>query len=271
MRGTLALLVLALTVRCQVEADFSDAIETQTLNADEYKHEIVRIDALLFREEPLGKDGPAALRKELEHVAKRVKAAGDSKFLRVESLELELLAKKAGRLSPKRNGAPLQNDWMRIRNNLFDDRGWFARSAADLDYAATATQEEALPLPPPSFGVSDDGPRSTLTGQWQVRSMRANGEPSSDRELLHSLWSFDEPRLTILDRDGNSAVFEYLRDGQLLRVSGAEGSGWILYAIDREGLRLAFHDGFAGRPESFEADPSMKDPMHVVLRLVPVR
>jgi hypothetical protein len=29
--------------------------------------------------------------------------------------------------------AQLPQQWMRIRNNLFDDRSWFARNAADLE------------------------------------------------------------------------------------------------------------------------------------------
>jgi hypothetical protein len=278
MRGLLALLVIALAVRCNVEADFSGAIETTTLNADEYQQEIARIDRLLFREEPLGKDGPKALETELDDLAKRVKAEGpDSKFLRLESLELQLLAKKAGRLSSEGTGAALQNDWMRIRNNLFDDRAWFVRSAADLEYAAsvvdTAQEEMAAVEEEPAlpFGTTEDEPRSTLTGQWQVRAMRMNGKPSDDAELMHSIWTFEEPRLTTMDRDGNTAVFEYRREDNLLFVSGAEGMGWMLYAIDGNGLRIAFHDNFAGKPRSLDADPSRPDPMHVLLSLVPVR
>jgi hypothetical protein len=34
----------------------------------------------------------------------------------------------------------LPNQWTRIRNNLFDDRSWFARSAADLEPAPIAAQ-----------------------------------------------------------------------------------------------------------------------------------
>lgn len=274
MRRFMLVFVLA---GCAVEGDFSGAIDTPVLSAEKYQKEIAAIDRLLFTEAPLGQEGVGAAEKEIAGLAEQIEAvAADSKFLKVESLELQLLARKAGRLSPSGNGAALQNDWMRIRNNLFDDRAWFARSAADLEYAATVVNTpQAVPAeaaPAPAVLLVRDNPREILEGRWQVRSMEMNGKSTTDRELMHSIWEFDQPRIIVTDSDGNRTTFEFLRDGDLLQVSSkAEGSGWMLHEIDRAGLRLAFYDGFARKPESFKAAAASSGPPLVTLRLVPVR
>jgi len=61
------------------------------------------------------------------------RAFSDSRFITIEVLELKRLASMAKRFPPDAPRTTLQNEWMRIRNNLFDDRSWFARSSRDLD------------------------------------------------------------------------------------------------------------------------------------------
>lgn len=145
------LVAAALFAGCSSEADFSGAIETEILPAEHYQQEIASIDRLLFREEALGEEGVRELENVIAGLSTRVGAYSDSKFVKIESLELKLLAKKAGRLSPRGTGQALQNDWMRLRNNLFDDRSWFVRSAADLEYAASV-------VPPPHEAPSSTSP-----------------------------------------------------------------------------------------------------------------
>jgi hypothetical protein len=237
---------------CKVEADFSDNLKTRTLEAEQYQDEIASIDRLLFRPSPLGDDGVRALENRLDALAKRVSAVDkDSKFLRIESLELRLLAKRAGRLSPTANGAALQDNWMRIRNNLFDDRAWFVRSAADLDYAASHVPDRSL----------------TLKGRWQVISVLANGKPREDPELSGSIWTFEPPRLIIQDGAGKTTTYSYgVEEGAIGLITPKGEEGWIKLAPDAEGLRLAFFDDLKGKPESLEPKPG--DPLLVVVRLV---
>ncbi|MDQ6894019.1 MAG: hypothetical protein M3167_15210 [Acidobacteriota bacterium] len=118
---------------CRGNADFSDVAPTPvTLKAEEFQSEILAIDHLVFAEGPLDPARREALGRRLEALAGRVKATGDAPFLVLESLELRRLGSGSRDLPPDAPKATLQREWMRIRNNLFDDRSWFARSAADL-------------------------------------------------------------------------------------------------------------------------------------------
>jgi hypothetical protein len=91
------------------------------------------IDRLVFEEKPFSSERRSALAAMLQALGLRIREKMDSQFLELESLELKRLAEMAKGLDPDSPRAPLQNQWMRIRSNLFDDRAWFARSAADLE------------------------------------------------------------------------------------------------------------------------------------------
>jgi hypothetical protein len=279
MRFLTAVACAAMLAGCKVEADFSGALPTETLQAETYQSEIASIDRLLFRETPLGDDGVRTLKRILTALADRVGAAkAGSKFLKIESLELRLLAERAGGLSPDRTGRPLQNDWMRIRNNLFDDRAWFVRSAADLEYAAKVVPPPAtIPAPatiltPQPFEAAPIEHSSTLTGRWQATAMLANGKASDDRELIGSIWTFDPPRLIVRDGTGHETAYNCVVQGEYLALTTPRGEdGWMKYEVDAEGLRLGFYDGLKGKPTSFEAEPRRNDPLLVVVRLVAMR
>jgi hypothetical protein len=275
MRFLAAVLCAALLAGCSVEADFSDALPTETLEAEKYQQEIAAVDRLLFTESPLGEAGVRSLEQKLTGLSKRVGTLSDSKFLKLESLELQLLAKRAGRLSPAGTGAALQNDWMRIRNNLFDDRAWFVRSAADLEYAASVIspkdpEPEPLPQTLPFDPIVEK--RETLSGRWQVTAMFANGEPRTDGELLGSTWTFDAPRLTLRDGNSQETAFNFsAEDGYLALMKTSGDEGWMKYEATDTGIRVAFYDGLGQKPKSFTAMPGQSDPMLVVVHLVAVR
>ena len=137
LRLILAFAVILATVPlagCGGDADFSDAMPAPvTLSAEQFQPEIMEIDRLVFGAGPLADARRSDLVRRLESLAGRVKAAGESRFLLIESLELKRLASVSKSL-PDVPAArtSLQNNWMRIRSNLFEDRAWFARSAADL-------------------------------------------------------------------------------------------------------------------------------------------
>jgi hypothetical protein len=119
---------------CRGNADFSDVAPTPvTLKAEDFQTEIVAIDRLVFGDGPLLPARREDLGRRHDALAGRVKSAGDAPFLVLESLELRRLASGTRDLPPDAPKATLQREWMRIRNNLFDDRSWFARSAADLE------------------------------------------------------------------------------------------------------------------------------------------
>ena len=116
------------------------------LAAEDYRREIAEIDRLVFREGPFDDARRTALAGELEGLARRMKAASDSRFITIEVLEIRRLAEMAKRAPAKPPPGMLSDQWMRIRSNVFDDRSWFARSAADLEEPRRSLVEPALPL-----------------------------------------------------------------------------------------------------------------------------
>jgi uncharacterized protein (TIGR03067 family) len=273
MRFLAAAVCAALVAGCSGEADFSGAIQTEILPAETYEAEIRSIDRFLFREAPLGKDGVKTLGETIDGLAKRVAAAhAGSKFLKLESLELRLLGEHARSLPPDGTGKRLQNDWMRIRNNLFDDRAWFARSAADLEAepATVATTSVApQPEPVPKAFIAHPAKRpTTLNGTWQVTSMSANGKPRTDDEISGSTWTFDLPRLVVHDGRGHETTYNCAVQDDYLEVTTPDGKdGWMKFALDDDGLRIAFFDNLQGKPSGFEAAPD-GNPLLVLVRLV---
>jgi hypothetical protein len=204
---------------CRNEPELRGGFTPQTLDAEKYQHEIAAVDQLLFRESPLGDDGVRQLRSTIETLSKRVGEADEhSRFLYLESHELQTLADRAAQLSPKQNGAALQNDWMRIRNNLFDDRAWFVRSSADLDYAA-----QTVPRPP-----------GTLAGRWQVTSVFVDGRVRFDDARKGEMWTFAPPDVTIA---GRTYACDIRTDS--LTLDNDE----VKYALTPGALRLDFADG----------------------------
>jgi hypothetical protein len=117
-----------------------ETLQVVMLNADEYRQEITDIDRLVFDEKPFDDDRRTLLATKLGELASRVKTAKDSHFLEIEAYEIKRLADGSKNMPEQGLRSQLPNQWMRIRNNLFDDRSWFARSAADLTPAPSPSQ-----------------------------------------------------------------------------------------------------------------------------------
>ena len=128
------MLCLVCAWACKGNADFSDVMpKPVTLSAEDYRAEITDIDRLVFAEGPFDPARRDSLAGKLEQLARRMKASSDSRFIKIEVLEVRRLAEVAKR-APVNPPAPMLSDqWMRIRSNVFDDRSWFARSASDLE------------------------------------------------------------------------------------------------------------------------------------------
>ena len=102
------------------------------LNADDYRQEITDIDRLVFSPKTYDDARRRELAATLKGLASRITAESESRFLKMEASEIRTLASLTKHTS---DGAPrdhLEENWMRLRNNLFEDRSWMARSAADL-------------------------------------------------------------------------------------------------------------------------------------------
>jgi hypothetical protein len=124
---------VALVVMFGCSVDLSKHLpEPVTLNADDYRPEITDIDRLLFSLKPYDDARSAQLAATLEGLALRITAGSESRFLKMEASEIRILASLAKHTSASVPRDHLEENWMRIRNNLFEDRSWMARSAADL-------------------------------------------------------------------------------------------------------------------------------------------
>ena len=136
MQSTLRTLAVsvALVVMFGCSDDLSKHLpEPMTLNADDYRPEITDIDRLLFSLKPYDDVRRVHLATTLEGLASRITAGSDSRFLKMEASEIRILASAAKLTSASASRGHLEENWIRIRNNLFEDRSWMARSAADLE------------------------------------------------------------------------------------------------------------------------------------------
>jgi uncharacterized protein (TIGR03067 family) len=256
------------------------SLQIVTLNADEYHEEIAAIDRLVFENQPMDDARRASLESKLEDLARRVKATSNSRFIEMESVELQQLAGLVKRLpDPER-----QNHWMRIRNNLFDDRSWFARSASDLEPTPDSMEPVSAQAEPgvvrtveePTHSQPRLPPltRNDLQGRWRVTELTGNGRPMPDPELSNATWTFDHDQLVI---EGPGAApsrykFTKLSDerGDALRLEADAANavsserGWMIYEFGERELRVAFYDGLGVRPASFSPRAGKTEPMLVV-------
>jgi alcohol dehydrogenase class IV len=125
-------IALVATVGCNTDVS-QLAPKPVTLNADGYRREIADIDRLLFSPQAYDDSRREKLAGDLEALASRITAGSDSRFLKMEASEIRTLASLAKHTSASAPRDSLENNWMRIRNNLFEDRYWMARSAADVE------------------------------------------------------------------------------------------------------------------------------------------
>jgi len=256
------------------------------LNADQYRREIAMIDRLVFENAPLTETRRELLAKKLEELSVRVKSDSDTRFLEIESAELTKLAAYALNYPGNAPRTNLENQWMRIRNNVFDDRSWFARSAADLEPLASASSADPFSAAVPSEGVNEPArtlPPSPvlathqLEGRWRVRELYGNGRPMTDPEISNSVWAFHSDQLIIESRfkSPSSYTFTQIEDdrGTALRLESnrANGSpdehGWMNYAFGDRELKVAFYDGLGARPDGFTTVAGKTDPMLTVVIL----
>lgn len=266
---------------CRGNADFSDAMpEPVILSAEEYRQEISDIDRLVFTEGPFDETRRKALGGKLEELTRRMKASSDSRYIAIEVFELRRLAEVAKRVPARPPPSMLSDQWMRIRSNVFDDRSWFARRAADLEplpASAPPRAEASLAKPPPapSNPPADVSAAHELEGRWRVKELSGNGKPLQDPEQSGALWAFAGNQLSMSSPAGSSRyTITRIRDARgtalFLQSDASNGiaeSGWMIYELIDGTLKVAFQDGLGDRPESFEPPGDKREPMFVTVLL----
>lgn len=277
-------LIAALSVltlhSCSGEADFSDSMpEPVILSAEEYESEIREIDRLVFEEQPFADARKEALARRFNDLATRIRASSDSRFIFIEALEIKRLASVTKRFPATAPRNPLENEWMRIRNNVFDDRAWFARSAADLEAESevAVVAVEKTPGQSPSFSppkIVKSSSLNELEGRWAVKELLGNGRVIHDEETTGAVWEFGQDFLSIQKPSGTPTRYTVRKvedeRGTALRlesVSPPAENGWMIYKFDEGDLTVAFFDGLGGRPDDFTPPAGSGEPMFVVVRL----
>jgi uncharacterized protein (TIGR03067 family) len=258
-----------------------------TLNADQYRQEITDIDRLIFEDSPLADERRASLAARLEALSAKLKLASNSRFIAIEAAELRVLAAYAHDYPASAPRTNLENQWMRIRNNVFDDRSWFARSAADIEPLPSASAAPDPFIPPGPSAQINETPHSVslsplptnhdLQGQWMVRELYGNGMRMTDPEISDALWTFKGYQLVIQSPGGSSSryTFEKVEDekGTALRLEsngsnhGPSEQGWMSYEFGERELKLAFFDGLGARPDSFTPVDGKANPMLMLVIL----
>jgi uncharacterized protein (TIGR03067 family) len=257
------------------QQDFSS--DMPTFNADQYRQEISDIDRLIFQELPLNEERAESLAQKLEGLAQKIQSESKTRFIAMEAGELQQLAGYARPSAPRQM---LQNNWMRIRNNVFDDRAWFARSAADLEPTAETAAFPAPKRPADPFLPSEpsaNNGRNVLTGRWSVKALFGNGKPTADPELANSIWMFDRNHLYISEAGGQVSHYTFTEvtdeGGTALHLdpdpanAGPAEEGWMNYEFSGDGLKLAFFDGLGARPEGFAPPEGKSEPLFLVVIL----
>jgi len=279
-------LSLASVWSCSGEADFSDSMpEPVILIAEDYQNEIVEIDRLVFEDGPFDAARKAALSSKFDALAARIKTSSDSKFIFIEGLEFKRLAAAMRNLHPKAPRSLIENDWMRLRSNVFDDRSWFARSAADLEAIAeteaplepaeaeTASEQEEASFAQPK--IVKRASLNELDGRWAVTEIHGNGRPMNDQEMSGSIWVFGEELLSVQHPSGTETRYTVRKvideRGSALRMESIGAvyaeNGWMIYKFEEGDLTLAFFDGLGGRPDGFTPPVGSGERMLVVVKL----
>jgi hypothetical protein len=125
----IALVTAVLLAGCSSEADFSGSIETVILPAEEYQQEIMAVDRLVFRDEPLGEQGVRELEELLTALSKRVRAHSDIIFIKLESSTTRRAKTRCcswcgSRRSGERGARQSPASWSRMR--LSHDVDWIS-------------------------------------------------------------------------------------------------------------------------------------------------
>jgi uncharacterized protein (TIGR03067 family) len=111
----------------------------------------------------------------------------------------------------------------------------------------------------PDEGLKEVQDRERLQGTWVVTKTTISGKEIEDRGLNGSTWTFRGDELTMDGHEGKERHTLKLdtasepRSMFTNRVEPARPqSGWMIYELKGDRLKIGFMDALKGKPESFE-------------------
>jgi uncharacterized protein (TIGR03067 family) len=140
-------------------------------------------------------------------------------------------------------------------------------------YSEAPPSQSAGQVPVTKALAEDPSAYQALQGSWYVTQATMNGRENNDPSLVGGNWIFKGSELILHSPQKGTVQFTLKLDPNsdprafhltaVQPVSG--GSGWMLFARERNSLKIAFHDNLAGRPASFTPrEPGAKPPLIVV-------
>src|SRR5262245_12986210 len=124
----------------------------------------------------------------------------------------------------------------------------------------TATPQPFRRINETTQGDRQTGSGKRLLGRWTVVKVTFGGKDIEDAELSNSTMVFEDGELVTETKRGHKERFtlevDATSDPPALRVVPKEAlqkqSGWMIYSLEGDRLRLAFFDNLGARPDSFE-------------------
>lgn len=129
-----AMCVAILFSGCSMDTNFTALANIKPVDPQRYESSITAVDQEIFTSGLLDDARRESLSSRLQAVASAIEIHEGGKPVVHFASELRTLARLAERLRADLpiEDSQLQDQWMRIRNSVFDDASWFARSEADL-------------------------------------------------------------------------------------------------------------------------------------------
>lgn len=117
-----------------MDTDFTALANIKPVDPQRYESAISAVDREIFTSGVLNDTRRESLSSRLQALASEIDTHEGGKPVVHFASELRTLARLAERLRTDLpiEDSQLQDQWMRIRNSVFDDASWFARSEADL-------------------------------------------------------------------------------------------------------------------------------------------
>lgn len=114
---------------------------------------------------------------------------------------------------------------------------------------------------------AEDATLAALQGAWKVTGITVNGRTAKDPQQSNSTLTFRGDELLVEPGDGSQGERFKIKpeagsEPQAFHVDRIEPvnrpqSGWEIYELKGDRLRIAFFDAFKGRPTSFDPQPKL--------------
>jgi uncharacterized protein (TIGR03067 family) len=115
--------------------------------------------------------------------------------------------------------------------------------------------------------VAADDSLVGLTGTWKVVSASVNGKPLDDRQISGSKLTFSDDSLLMEPGDGSERERHKIKleagsdppayYSERIEPANRPQTGWTIFEVKGDRLRMAFFDALKGRPSSFGPQPKL--------------